>query len=290
MRIHEALETSEKFLSLEFFPPKELDKWPAFFATAEELKAVNPLFVSVTYGAGGSTQAYTLDIVARLKKDLGYEPMAHLTCVGADAVAISDFLSRLKKADIHNVLALRGDPPKAMTDFQPDNEAFQHGSDLTAFIRSKSPHLSIGVAGYPEKHPEAPSFEEDLRMLKLKVDSGGDFIVTQLFFDNDLYFNFVDKAREIGIESVIIPGVLPVLNVETVKRFTAFCGASLPPEYLARLEQANMDGGKEAVEELGVEYAANQVQDLLDRGAPGAHLYTLNRSKACLDIASRVRL
>lgn len=284
MRIADLLKSNKQFFSLEFFPPKDKLAWPAFFKAVERLKSVNPLFTSVTYGAGGGTQANTLELVTRFKKEYDLEPMAHLTCVGASDAAISGFLNSLVENGIDNVLALRGDPPKGDTNFKPDSEKFRHASDLVKFIRENFDGLGVGVAGYPETHPEAVSAEDDLRNLKNKLDMGGDFVVTQLFFDNAFYRDFVSRARAAGVEKPILPGVLPVVSLKGIQRMISFCGAKVPDDYMAALEAAHDKGGDEAVEVLGVEYAKNQVKDLLDNGAPGVHLYTLNRAEACLSI------
>jgi len=271
-------------VSFEFFPPKTADMEDSLWRAIQRLAPLAPDFVSVTYGAGGGTQAFTLEIVTRLKRDYGLEPMAHLTCVGASEATIQGFLASLCEAGIDNVLALRGDPPKGVDTFVPDSEAFQHATDLVAFIRERFPRLGVGVAGYPEKHPEAPSLDEDLNFLKLKQDVGGQFVTTQLFFDNDKYFEFVEKARARGVTAPILPGVMPVLSLASILRMSTMCGASIPPAFLASLEQADAQGGGEAVQLVGVEYARQQVRDLLRRGAPGVHLYTLNKAEACLDI------
>lgn len=283
MRIAQLLQRQEPFLSLEFFPPKDRAQWPGFFDVVRQLRELAPLFCSVTYGAGGGTQHNTLEIVARMKQEYGLEPLAHLTCVGADRERLSSFLSGLAQAGVENVLALRGDPPRGETSFTPDSEEFQHGSDLVSFIRGNF-DLSIGVAGYPEKHPEAPSMEEDLERLRHKVACGADFIITQLFFDNDVYFDFVDRARTAGIKVPIIPGILPVQNLAALKRMLSFCGASVPAGYMRDLEHVHEVYGESGVRGLGLGYAKNQIRNLLDRGAPGVHLYTLNKADTCLDI------
>jgi methylenetetrahydrofolate reductase (NADPH) len=284
VRISDLLHRDKPFVSLEFFPPKEQEAWPAFFAEVAQLRAVNPLFVSVTYGAGGGTQANTLELVTRLRQDHGFTPMAHLTCVGASEENLRRFLDSLGHSDIANVLALRGDPPQGQPDFKPENAAFQHASDLAEFISRAYPGLGIGVAGYPEKHPQAASLDQDLGYLKLKLDKGGSFVITQMFFDNRHYFDFVAKARARGIEAPIIPGVLPIMNLASIKRILSLCGATMPPDYLAELEAASEKGGPEAVRRVGVAFAKKQVRDLLAQGAPGVHLYTLNKAQACLEI------
>lgn len=290
LRINDLLSQGKRFISLEFFPPKEKDAWPSFFYEAGKLSILNPSFVSVTYGAGGSTQANTLELVTRFSRDLGLNPMAHLTCVGASEDSLRSFLDGLQEAGVDNVLALRGDPPQGQPDFKPENSAFQYASDLTGFIHQAYPDLCIGVAGYPETHPQAESAEKDLDYLKLKVDKGGSVIITQLFFNNDHYFRFVERCRARGIDKPIIPGVLPILNLASVKRILSLCGATIPAEYLARLEAANDQGGASAVRELGVEFAREQCRDLIARGAPGVHLYTLNKAQACLDIVNGLEL
>lgn len=283
MRIAELLQRREPFLSLEFFPPKDRAQWPGFFDVVRQLKELSPLFCSVTYGAGGGTQHNTLEIVTRMKQEYGLEPLAHLTCVGADRARLSSFLSALTEAGVENVLALRGDPPRGEATFTPDSEEFRYGSDLVSFIR-RDFDLSIGVAGYPEKHPEAPSMEEDLRHLRCKVACGADFVITQLFFDNDVYFDFVDRARRQGVTVPIIPGILPVQNLAALKRMLSFCGASVPEGFMRDLEHVQETYGESGVRGLGLGYAKNQIRNLLDRGAPGVHLYTLNKADTCLDI------
>jgi methylenetetrahydrofolate reductase (NADPH) len=286
VRIGELIKAKRPFVSLEFFPPKEREAWDGFFHVVERLLVLHPLFVSVTYGAGGSTHAHTLEIVSRLKVAYGLEPMAHLTCVGASREKIRSFLDALVDAGVDNVLALRGDPPKGQEEFVPDSRDFQHATDLVAFIRGEYPRLGIGVAGYPECHPAAVSPDADLNYLRRKIELGGDFTVTQLFFDNDKYFGFVDRARACGITVPIIPGVLPVLSLASIKRFASLCGASLPPAYMAELERADAAGGATAVAEVGIAYAREQARDLIARGAPGVHLYTLNKAEAVLSIVS----
>jgi methylenetetrahydrofolate reductase (NADPH) len=284
VRIADLIATKSPFISLEFFPPKERGEWPSFFQAVEQLAEVNPLFVSVTYGAGGSTQSDTLEIVTRLTRDLGLEAMAHLTCVGATPEAILAFVDQLAAAGVHNVLALRGDPPKDAPHNFLSCDALQHASDLVAYIRSVHPELGLGVAGYPESHPEAESPRSDLEYLKLKLDNGGDFVITQLFFDNSSYFDFVRRAREMGIDKPIIPGIIPVVSLKVIQRIVSLCGATIPPTFLAELEEADRSGGAAAVREAGVAHARRQAEELLRGGAPGIHLYTLNRADVILEL------
>jgi methylenetetrahydrofolate reductase (NADPH) len=279
---------SAPFISLEFFPPKDQTDWFAFFKTVDRLAVLKPLFASVTYGAGGGTQANTLEIVRRFKLEHGLEPMSHLTCVGAREAALSSFLESLLEAGIDNVLALRGDPPKDAAEGFCDNPQFQHASDLVSFIKKNFPQIGIGVAGYPEGHAEAESADADMRWLKHKLDQGGQFVVSQLFFDNQRYLEFVAKARAAGITSPIVPGILPIMNLKTVTKIAGLCGAHIPAEFLRQLEEADRSGGSAAVLELGISYAEKQCRELLEAGAPGIHLYTLNKSEACLELAGRL--
>ncbi|MFW5490460.1 MAG: methylenetetrahydrofolate reductase [NAD(P)H] [Desulfovibrio sp.] len=289
MKIKEAV-GHKKFVSLEFFPPGEREAWSGFFEVAEQLKGASPLFVSVTYGAGGGTQDNTLEIATQLKKNIGFEPLVHLTCVGATRERIDGFLNKLSDAGIENILALRGDPPKGKADFVPDNEEFQHASDLVAYIRANHPQFCVGVAGYPEPHPESPSVAEDLRWMKHKVEAGADFIVTQLFFDTRLYFDFVERLAVMDVNVPVIPGVLPIMSLASVRFILSLCNASIPGAFYLDLEKADKEGGAELVRSIGIDFAALQAQKLLDGGAPGVHLYTLNKAAACLDIASRLAL
>ncbi len=284
VRIVELFREVKPFVSLEFFPPKEKVDWPGFFRVVERLRSINPLFVSVTYGAGGGTQAHSLEIVTRLKKEYDLEPMAHLTCVGATRRGIMGFLDELAAAGVDNVLALRGDPPlDADLPLTPGGE-FTYASDLVAFIRESHPLMGIGVAGYPEGHPESACAEKDLDALRFKLAQGGDFVVTQLFFENRYYWDFVRRARAAGIDRPVIPGVMPIFSLRVIKKVLSLCGATIPPELLANLERAQEKGGPEAVQALGIEHARRQIRALLDEGAPGVHLYTLNRDDACLEL------
>lgn len=290
MRIIDLMGRKSPFLSLEFFPPKERESWPKFFEIAGKLAELNPLFVSVTYGAGGGTQASTLDIVARLKGDLGLEPMAHLTCVAATEASILQFLDGLRAADIHNVLALRGDPPRDQPGFRFEGQPFQHASDLARLIRAHHPDMGVAVTAYPEPHTEAPSIAEELAWTRYKLQNGGDFAITQLFFDNRLYVDCVERLRAMGVTAPVVPGVLPILSLKSAKFILSLCGASIPGKFLAALEKAQDQGGDEAVYRIGLDYAKRQARELLDQGAPGVHLYTLNRAEPCLEIGRELAL
>ncbi|MDR3043093.1 MAG: methylenetetrahydrofolate reductase [NAD(P)H] [Desulfovibrio sp.] len=288
MKIRDSIAASTRpFYSLEFFPPKERENWPGFFATVERLKALNPLFASVTYGAGGSTQDNTLEITSHLKNVMGLEPMAHLTCVGATRERIADYLRRLREVNVDNVLALRGDAPKGQ-DIDWDTAEFRYAADLVRFTRSEQPDMGVGVAGYPAAHPESPSFASDLRHTADKVNAGADFIVTQLFFDVREYFDFVERLRAMGVDTPVLPGILPIQSLESVRRILSLCGANIPGNLYLELDAANEKGGAEAVKEAGIAFAQQQIRSLLDGGAPGIHLYTLNRADTCLRIAEAV--
>lgn len=272
------------FVSLEFFPPKETDAWPNFFNTVDRLKALDPLFVSVTYGAGGGAQDKTLDIVSGIQQEHDLETMSHLTCVQASEERIADFLAQLDSVGSRNVLALRGDPPKGCGDtFVPDNERFRHASDLIEFIREERPETCVGVACYPEPHPESPSVREDAKWTAHKLRLA-DFGVTQLFFDNRSYFELVEKLADMGVDKPVIPAVLPIPSIQSAKFILGLCGATIPGKLLLALEKADAEGGVEAAAEVGREFARRQMEDLLEKGAPGVHLYTLNRAENCLRV------
>lgn len=285
MKIIDGIQQQQPFISLEYFPPKEREEWPAFFQVVSRLAQLNPLFASVTYGAGGSTQDATLEIVSRMQQEYGLETMAHLTCVGAQPERLNRFLDDLAAAGVANVLALRGDPPKDVPPAEVTESPLLFASDLVSFVRRSHPGMGIGVAAYPEVHPEALNAEADLGYLKLKLDLGGEFAITQLFFDNAHYFNFVARARARGITRPIIPGILPVVSLKVIQRIISLCGASLPASFMAELEEADRSGGAAAVQRVGIAHARKQAEGLLAGGAPGVHLYTLNRAEAVLEIA-----
>ncbi len=285
MKIVERLGASPAF-SFEFFPPKDEEGVERLFQTIAELKPYEPAYVSVTYGAGGSTRRLTVDLVRRIKHDVGIEAMAHLTCVGATREELAAVLDQLVENRIDNVIALRGDPPRGAVEFVRPEGGFAYGSELLAFIRARY-ELCIAAACYPEGHPEASDRATDLQHLKHKVDAGADFLVTQLFFDNADYFAFVERARAAGIDVPIVAGIMPITNLSQIKRFTAMCGASIPESLLSRLEVAQND--PEAVRSIGVEHATAQCRELVERGVPGIHFYTLNRSTATREILDRLR-
>jgi methylenetetrahydrofolate reductase (NADPH) len=287
MRIDRILETAQPVFSFEFFPPKTDDGRRNLEDALADLKKDSPDYVSVTYGAAGSTRERTVEVTKWIKSDLGLEAMAHLSCVGEPVDRLREILDEIADAGIDNVLALRGDPPRGETDWKPHPDGLESSVDLISLIRS-SYDFCIGATCFPEVHPEAPDLDHDLRFLKRKVDAGATFLITQLFFDNEDYFKFVANAREYGIDLPIIAGIMPITNFEQIKRFTTLCGASIPPALNEQLEARNGEG-VEAVAELGVAYATLQCADLLARGAPGIHFYTLNKSSATRAILSALK-
>lgn len=288
MKISQAIsERGRSFYSLEFFPPKNQDQWPAFFETVNRLKVLDPLFASVTYGAGGSSQQATMEIVTRLKKNAGLEPMAHLTCVGSTREYLSSFLQQLNDNGVDNVLALRGDVPPGQV-INWEKTEFRHAADLVRYARAHFPNMGIGVAGYPAPHPESPSFSSDWRYTVAKIREGADFVITQLFFDVREYFHFVDRLNDMGVSIPVIPGILPIQSLESIRRTLSLCGANIPGKLYLELEAANEKGGAPAVKEAGIQFAVQQIRSLLDNGAPGVHLYTLNSATTCLRIADEV--
>jgi methylenetetrahydrofolate reductase (NADPH) len=287
MKIADLLGQPAQRFSFEFFPPKDQAGVDQLFQTVTELRAHHPAYVSVTYGAGGSTRRLTVDLVQRIKAETGIEAMAHLTCVGATRDEIAAVLDQFAQAGVENVLALRGDPPRGQTVFEATAGGLGHGSELVAFIRERHPQMCIGVAGYPEKHPEAEDFSSDMRHLKRKIDAGANFAVTQLFFDDRDYVAFRERARVAGIAVPIVPGLMPITNVSQLKRFTAMCGAHVPARLLARVESVQENA--EAVRAMGVAHAVEQATRLFEGNAPAIHLYTLNRSTASLEIIAALR-
>lgn len=288
MRIDEIIASrAEPVFSFEFFPPKTDEGDRNLRATLATLSELKPDFVSVTYGAGGSTRGRTLELTKWIKQEVGIEAMAHLTCVGSSREELCEILDGMRDAGIENVLALRGDPPRGETEWRPHPGGLLYSTELAALIAERYP-FAIGAAAFPEVHPQAVDMATDLRFLKAKVDAGASFLITQLFLDTELYFQFVEQARAAGIEVPILPGIMPITNVAQIKTITGMCGATIPAELLRELEWRADD--PEAVLQLGVSYATLQCAELLARGAPGVHFYTLNRSPATRAILSALRL
>jgi methylenetetrahydrofolate reductase (NADH) len=286
VRIIDRLKSGFPVFSFEFFPPKTPQGEEKLWSVLEELRSLHPTFVSVTWGAGGSTRAKTVELTSRIKSELGIEAMAHLTCVGATREDIQTVLEDLKGNRIENVLALRGDPPKGMEKFVATKGGFSFANELTEFVRANG-DFCLGGACYPEGHVEAASKYQDLHNLKRKVEAGAEFLITQLFFDNRFYFDFVDRARAAGITVPIIPGLMPILNVEQIARMTKMCGASIPEGLMKELDKRKNE--PERVHELGVVHATIQALGLIQGGAPGIHFYTLNHSSATRDILTAMR-
>ena len=298
MRIRDRLAHKRPVFSFEFFPPKTEKGEANLMRSLEKLAPLSPDFVSVTYGAGGSTRTRTLDVVARIKKEIGIEPLAHLTCAGASRDELAEVLDNLGEIGVRNILALRGDPPKGSDAFVVAEGGFAYASELVAFIRERG-DFCVGAACYPEVHPEAESATSDLNALKAKVDAGVDFLITQLFFDNQVFFEFQERTKAAGIDVPILAGIMPVTNLGQVERFTKMCGASIPGPLHRRLKDAGEDPHE--VFWTGVSYAARQCGQLLNRaaptpygspppGVPGVHFYTLNKSPATRAIFEILRI
>jgi methylenetetrahydrofolate reductase (NADPH) len=288
LRIDEIIASKgEPVFSFEFFPPKTDDGERSLRAALETLRALEPDYVSVTYGAGGTTRERTFELTKWIKQDLGIEAMAHLSCVGSTRDELRAILDGVHEAGIENILALRGDPPRGETEWTAHPGGLHYSTELAALISEGYP-FSIGAACFPEVHPEAPDLAHDLRFLKEKVAAGASFLITQLFFDNELYFRFVDEARAAGIDVPIIPGLMPITDVRQIKTITGMCGATIPEPLLEQLELRAED--PDAVLQLGVSYSTLQCAELLAHGAPGIHFYTLNRSPATRAILAALKL
>ncbi len=277
MRIADGYGRGHPVVSFEFFPPRTEAGFAALYRTVAELKQLDPGFVSVTWGAGGSTRRQTVELVTRIQDELGITAMAHLTCVGSTADELAAILDRLVAAGIENVLALGGDPPRGEAAWQPVAGGFTYASELAAFAHARWP-LCLGGACYPETHPRAASPAADLDHLKRKVDAGVEFLLTQLYFDNADYFRFVDRARAAGIAVPIVPGIMPIVSASNIRRITTLSGARIPTALDAKLSEVAHDDAR--VAELGVEWATAQCRELLAASVPGLHFYTLNQSPA----------
>lgn len=282
--ISEVFASRKTVRSLEFFPPKDDAQMAMLHASASALKGIAPDFVSITYGAGGTTRERTARSAELLKKDFGFTVMPHLTCVGHSRAELNDVADRIHAAGFRNIMTLRGDAPKGDPTYTPAPDGLRYAAELVALLKARHPDFCLGVAGYPEKHPQAPSLEADLDNLKRKVDAGADFITTQLFFDNALYYRFVEQCRARDINVPIVPGIMPVLSLKQIKRFTEMCGAHLPPKLVTRLEAAQEN--PDVVEIIGLDWALTQIRGLLANGAPGYHLYIMNRAKSALALAA----
>jgi len=273
-------------LSFELFPPKSSAAEVALWDNLKHLMDFRPDVVTCTYGAGGSTRDKTLDIVCETKRRFGVRVASHLTCVGSTVEQLRDYLNETHRRGIENIVALRGDPPRGETSFQPVVGGLRYASELVELIQREFPQLGIAVAGYPETHQEALSPQADLENLKRKVAAGGHCVITQLFFDNRDFFRFRERCKELQIGVPIIPGILPVTNLAQIQRITALCKAQLPPEFVSELGERDDAESQFAV---GVRWAARQVQELIDAGVPGVHFYVLNKSPATVAVLNKVR-
>lgn len=287
MLIRDLFGQKKKTLSFEVFPPVREGNLESLFKTVAELKELKPDFISVTYGAGGGTRDKTIEIASRVQNEFGSEALAHLTCVAATRDDIARIVEEMKKHNIENILALRGDPPKGEEKFVRPAGGFGFANELVSFIRELN-GFCIGVAGYPEGHPEASSFDDDMKNLKKKVDAGADFIVTQLFFNNDDFYRFRDRALALKINVPIIPGIFPILNYKQVLRITELCGAKIPSALGEKL--CWLKDKPEDVEKYGIEYAQKQARDLLHNEVRGLHICTMNQSRAARKIVRELGL
>ncbi|MBS61232.1 MAG: methylenetetrahydrofolate reductase [NAD(P)H] [Anaerolineaceae bacterium] len=286
MKIQDIL-TKTRTISFEFFPPREATGINAVLNKIESLQSYSPDFISVTYGAGGSTRKFSEELTTKAQIQYDVEVMAHLTCVGHTVKELDGILERLEGSTIENIIALRGDLPNNQQINLTADSGFEHASDLISHI-NRIYSFGIGAACYPEGHPEAVSFDHDIHYAKLKVENGADFLITQLFYDNDDFFRFVDKARAIGINVPIIPGVLPVLSSNQIRKFTRLCGARIPLDL--EMQLAKYENDNDGARAMGVEYATRQVQGLWDSGVSGIHFYVLNRSYSVSKILDNLRL
>ncbi len=279
MRIRDQFRTKPFVLSVEVFPPKTEAGDEGMYRALERLQAYQPSFVSCTYGAGGSTQSRTLEICRRVQSNFGLPATSHFTCVGSTRQELLDWLAQATQNGISNIMALRGDPPQGQTEFKTLVGGLSHANELVELIRSHYPEMGIGVAGYPEKHPEAKDLDTDLVNLKRKVDAGADAVFTQLFYENGNFLRFRDRCVQRGINIPIVPGIMPITEFARIKRITSMCGAVFPTSLASRLEAVQHDA--QAQFDIGVEFAIQQCRELIEAGVPGMHFYVLNRSESC---------
>ncbi|MDE0768847.1 MAG: methylenetetrahydrofolate reductase [NAD(P)H] [Opitutaceae bacterium] len=285
--ITQLLARSQPLLSVEFYPPKTAEAVDGLVRAANRISESKPDFISVTYGAGGSTRDLSATVSRRMKDEVGLQVMPHFTCVGSTREELGEIVDEFYNEGYRNIMALRGDPPQGHDTFQVTEGGFAYASDLVAFIKERHPDMCIGIAGYPEKHPEAPSLNSDLDALKIKADAGGSFITTQLFFENDAYFRFVDHVRARGIHLPIIPGIMPVLSLKQIKRITQLCQSQLPKTLESALSQVEED--PDAVRRIGIDWAQRQIAELIERGAEGVHIYALNKAKSAIELINAAR-
>ncbi len=288
MKIGDYLREKEFSISFEFFPPKTEEGEEELFQTIRNLSPLKPTFVSVTYGAGGSTRDRTRRVVERIHKETSLTVMAHLTCIAHSQKELLEIIGEYKKIGIENLLALRGDKPANIPDFSPPEDACKHAEELVKFIRENfGSYFSIGIASYPEGHPESPNMDWEIKYFKKKVNAGADFSITQMFFENSYYYQFLDLCQKAGIDIPIIPGIMPITNFKQIQKFASMCGATIPQELIEKLEPYAEN--PEETLKIGVEFAIEQCLDLLENGVPGLHFYTLNKSKATLMVYEGIK-
>jgi methylenetetrahydrofolate reductase (NADPH) len=284
MQLDRLLNTGKPMISFEFFPPKTDEGFTALYQTIEELRPLQPSYISVTYGAGGSTRSKTLDLAAKVQNEIGFNTVAHLTCVGHTADEIGQILDQLWASGVKNILALRGDPPVG-GNWTKTPGGFDYAAQLIKFVKNRHDFF-VACAGFPEGHPQCINPQRDLEHLKSKIDAGAQAIVTQLFFDNNDFHRFRDNCDRLGIRVPIIAGIMPISNVAQIKRFVTMCGAKIPMPLLRKLERIESD--PDAVYQAGIDYATNQCRDLLFHDVAGLHFYTLNKSKATTHIVQNL--
>ncbi|HIE58428.1 MAG TPA: methylenetetrahydrofolate reductase [NAD(P)H] [Persephonella sp.] len=288
MKISQLLRQVNRSISFEFFPPKTKDGEEALFKTIKELEHINPTFVSVTYGAGGSTRDRTRNIVKKIHERTSLTVMAHLTCIGHTKKELLEILQDYKNIGIQNILALRGDIPVNMENFHIPEDGCKFANELVGLIRVEfNDWFSIGVATYPEGHPESPNLERDVYYFKKKVEAGADFAITQMFFDNRYFYDYLELCEKEGIDIPIIPGIMPITNFKQIRKFALMCGATIPEPLVKKLEK--VQDKNEEVEKIGIEFAVKQCEDLLENGVKGLHFYTLNKSKATIEIYNQIK-
>lgn len=285
MRISDKFKERTHGISLEFFPPKSAGGKDAFMKVVKNLSTVDPLYVSVTYGAGGTTRERTVSTLKWIKQETDLSVMSHLTCIGATRASVGALMREYRDHGIDNILALRGDPPRNAPDFDPARGEFKYARDLVEFVKEDG-HFSIAVAVYPEGHGQSPSIEKDMEYTKQKIDAGADFGITQMFFDNRYYYEFMDRAEKLGITIPILPGIMPIVDCKKIKEFAGFCNTTVPKEILDRMEPV-MDMPEE-MRKLGVEFAARQCEDLMKHGVNYFHFYTMNRSDSVSEILKAI--